>query len=54
VAVVPVDDRDLGTVAEVALELVRDQGAAGTGAEDEDASGDGLVLPTPDRGRIMP
>jgi len=45
VAVVPVDDRDLGLGAITTLELVRDQCAAGTGAEDEDSLCYALIMP---------
>jgi hypothetical protein len=45
VAIVPVDDRDLGLFSEAAPELVGDQSAAGAGAEDEDASSDEPLLP---------
>jgi hypothetical protein len=45
VAVVLVDDRDRGFGAEATPELVGDQGAAGTGAEDEDSLRYALIMP---------
>jgi hypothetical protein len=45
VAIVSVDDRDRGIGVVAAPELVGDQGAAGTGAEDEDSLRDRSIMP---------